>query len=68
MITAIFYRIIPIIMQNLFNIINKYQNLEFIRQLIRENREYPGEDMERLRMIQGTNAGTDNLTTKKGDE
>ena len=44
------------------------QNLEFIRQLIRENREYPGEDMERLRMIQGTNAGTDNLTTKKGDE
>lgn len=44
------------------------QNLEFLRQLIRENREYPGEDMERLRMIYGTNTGTDRMTTRQGDE
>lgn len=44
------------------------QNLEFLRQLIRENREYPGEDMERLRMIYGTNTGTDSITTRQGDE
>ena len=44
------------------------QNLDFLRQLIRETREMPQADMAKLRMIQGTNTGTDNLTTKRGDE
>ena len=44
------------------------QNLEFLRQLIRETREMPYEDMRRLRMIHGTNTGTDRLTTERGDE
>ena len=44
------------------------QNLEFLRQLIRETREQPQADAERLRMIYGTNTGTDNLTVKTGDE
>lgn len=44
------------------------QNLDFLRQLIRETRELPQADMAKLRMIQGTNTGTDNLTTKRGDE
>ena len=44
------------------------QNLDFLRQLIRETREMPQADMERLRMIHGTNTGTDRLTTERGDE
>lgn len=44
------------------------QNLDFIRQLIRETRELPQADMAKLRMIQGTQTGTDNLSSKRGDE
>lgn len=44
------------------------QNLDFIRQLIRETRELPQADMAKLRMIQGTQTGTNNLSTKRGDE
>jgi hypothetical protein len=44
------------------------QNLEFLRQLIRETREQPQADAERLRMIYGTNTGTDNLSVRRGDE
>ena len=44
------------------------QNLEFLRQLIRETREQPQADAERLWMIYGTNTGTDNLTVRRGDE
>lgn len=43
------------------------QNLDFLRQLIRETRELPQADMAKLRMIQGTNTGTDSLTVKRGD-
>ena len=45
------------------------QNLDFLRQLIAETRGQPEyADMAKLRMLQGTGMGTDNLTTKKGDE
>lgn len=45
------------------------QNLDFLRQLIAETRGQPEyADMAKLRMMQGTGMGTDNLTTKKGDE
>lgn len=45
------------------------QNLDFLRQLIAETRGQPEyADMANLRMMQGTGMGTDNLTTKKGDE
>ena len=44
------------------------QNLDFLRQLIRDRNDMPEEDAERLRMIQGTGMGTDALTTKRGDE
>lgn len=45
------------------------QNLDFLRQLIAETRGQPEyADVDSLRMLQGTGMGTDNLTTKKGDE
>lgn len=43
------------------------QNLDYIRQLIRDTR-LPMDDVMRLRMIQGTGMGLDAMTTKKGDE
>lgn len=44
------------------------QNLEFLRRLIAETRDPEAMDMVKLRMLQNTGMGTDNLTTKKGDE
>lgn len=44
------------------------QNLDFLRQLIAEARKPESVDIVKLRMIQGTGTGMDNLTTKKGDE
>jgi hypothetical protein len=44
------------------------QNLEFLRQLIAEARAEGGyEDMELLRMLQGTGMGTDALTAQQED-
>lgn len=43
-------------------------NLEFIRQLIQEVRKPEAYDMYTLRMISGTGVGTDNLSTKQGDD
>lgn len=44
------------------------QNLDFLRQLIADTRKPESVDMAKLRMLQGTGMGMDNLTTKKGDE
>lgn len=44
------------------------QNLDFLRQLIAETRqENPYADMAKLRMLQGSGMGTDNLTADQGD-
>jgi hypothetical protein len=43
-------------------------NLEFIRQLIAEIRKPESVDIVKLRMLQGTGMGMDNIPTKKGDE
>jgi len=43
------------------------QNLDFLRQLIAEIRDLPQDDADRLRMLYGTGAGTDGLTTQQGD-
>lgn len=44
------------------------QNLDFLRRLIAETRDPEAMDIVKLRMLQNTGMGTDNLTTKKGDE
>ena len=44
------------------------QNLDFLRQLIAETREPESVDMIKLRMLQGTGMGMNDLPTKKGDE
>lgn len=44
------------------------QNLEYIRQLIDAVRAYEAmDDMERLRMIYGTGAGTDTVANQQVD-
>jgi len=44
------------------------QNLDYLRQLIDAVREYESlDDMERLRMIYGTGAGTDSISTSQVD-
>lgn len=44
------------------------QNLDFLRQLIAETRKPESVDMIKLRMLQGTGMGMNDLPTKKGDE
>ena len=44
------------------------QNMEYLRQLIRETRKPESVDIIKLRMLQGTGMGMDNIPTKKGDE